>query len=778
VRIFHFEHGLRGRSSPADPTPVGQRIEIRGAVQGVGFRPWVYRIATATGIGGRVRNHTAGVRIDAFGPASRLEAFLNTLATTSPDAAHIDEILTEAIPFEPVSGFDIVESETRVERRVSIPPDLPLCLECARELRDPKDRRHGYAFTNCTSCGPRFTIATGAPYDRPNTTMAGFRMCRACQREYDSVEDRRFHAQPNACPACGPSLALLRGDGTRLATADPLGDAAAALASGRIVALKGIGGFHLACDATSTDAVVELRRRKRRDEKPFAVMARDLRVAQRLCALTSEEERLLLSVERPIVLADRREPSQLSSAIAPFNPLVGIFLPYSPLHQLLLDRVDRPLVMTSGNVSDEPLAYTDEEALERLGEIADLFLVHNRDIVTRCDDSVAHVVAGAPMVLRRSRGYVPRPIRLARPIAEPVLACGAMLKNTFCFARGHEACLGPHIGDLENLETYRAYSESIARMERFLDFKPAIIAHDLHPDYLSTTYAIARHDALVTGVQHHHAHIASVMAEHGLDGPVIGVAYDGTGLGTDGTAWGGEILVAGYSRFERVGTFRPIALAGGDTAIRQPWRAALALIDDAFGGDPPIDSLPLFRQIPRDDIDVVLQLIRQGVNAPKAHGVGRYFDAMGAIGLARPVATYEGQIALEWNVVAAAGERGRYRYEIDRSTPTCCILDLRQSICDAIFELIGGEPASRVSARFHNTLAAATVELVRCVARKYGHLPVALSGGCFQNRRLTESVLAGLAPDFTGYVHRSVPPGDGGLSLGQAVVADALAKGI
>jgi hydrogenase maturation protein HypF len=737
----------------------------------------VYRIANAAGVAGRVLNHTAGVTIDAFGPASRLDAFLNTLASAAPDAAHIDEILTEPIPFEPVTGFEIVESETRAERRVSIPPDLPLCADCARELRDPGNRRHDYAFTNCTSCGPRFTIATAAPYDRPNTTMVGFRMCEACQREYDSMEDRRFHAQPNACPACGPRLSVVDADGSRLDAPDPLDAAAAALLQGRIVALKGIGGFHLACDATSGDAVAELRRRKRRDEKPFAVMARDLRTAQRLCVLAEEEERLLLSVERPIVLVDRREPSPLSPAVAPRNPLVGIFLPYSPLHQLLLDRVDRPLVMTSGNVSDEPLAYTDEEALQHLGGIADLFLVHNREIVTRCDDSVARVVAGAPMVLRRSRGYVPRPVRLARPVAEPVLACGALLKNTFCLARGGEAYLGPHIGDLENLETYRAYCESIARLERFLEFTPAIVAHDLHPEYLSTGYAIARHRAMVIGVQHHHAHIASLMAEHALDGPVIGVAYDGTGLGTDGAAWGGEILVAGYSRFERVGTFRPIPLPGGDAAIRQPWRTALALVDDAFAGDPPIESLPLFQQVPRADLDLVLQMIRQDVNAPKAHGVGRYFDAFGAIGLGRAVATYEGQVALEWNVAASGDERGRYRYEIDR-TPPMCVLDLRPAVRDAVFELIGGEPACRISARFHNTLAAATVDLVRCVGHTFGHLPVALSGGCFQNRRLTESVLAGLAPDFAAYVHRSVPPGDGGLALGQAVVADALAKGI
>ena len=377
--------------------------------------------------------------------------------------------------------------------------------------------------------------------------------------------------------------------------------------------------------------------------------------------------------------------------------------------------------------------------------------------------------------LHQSLGFVPRPIRLARPVSQPVLAVGALPKNTFCLARGDEACLGPNLGDLENRETYREYCESIARLERLLGFEPALVAHDLHPDSLSTAYATARR-ARAIGVQHHHAHVASVMAEHGLEGPVIGVAYDGTGLGADGTAWGGEVLVVEYARFERVGTVRPIALAGGDAVIRQPWRTALALVDDAFGGDAPIDSLSLFQKIDAADIAVVRQLIRTGVDAPRAHGVGRYFDGMGALGLARPLATSEGQIALEWNVVAEPGERGRYRYDVDRSEPQCCVLDLRQSIRDAVFELIGGEPPSMVSARWHNTLAAATVDLVRCVARKHGRLPVALSGGCFDNRRLTESTIAGLSPDFTTYVHRKDPPGAGGLSLGQAVIADAVSR--
>jgi hydrogenase maturation protein HypF len=477
------------------------------------------------------------------------------------------------------------------------------------------------------------------------------------------------------------------------------------------------------------------------------------------------------------VIAERREPSPIARGVAPFNPLIGIFLPYSPLHHLLLARAGRPLVMTSGNVADEPIAYTDEEALARLGRVADVFVLHNREIVTRCDDSVARVIAGRPVVLRRSRGYVPRPIVLKRPVASPVLACGGSLKNTFCLARGDEACLGPHIGDLENLDTFTSYRESIDRLERFLHFEPAIVAHDLHPDYLSSRYAAVRKGALPIAVQHHHAHIASVMAEHGSEGPVIGVAYDGTGLGTDGAAWGGEIMVAEYERFQRIATFRPIPLAGGDVAIRQPWRIALALADDAFGGEAPIESLPLFRHVAARELEVVRDMVRRQLNSPLAHGVGRYFDGMAALGLGRHLAAYEGQLALEWNVVAASDERGRYRYDILRAT-TPWQLDLRSAVRDAVFELVGGEPAARVSARFHNTLVAATADLVRGVACVHGRLPVALSGGCFQNPRLTEGIVRELEPEFTVLLHAKVPPNDGGLSLGQAVVADAVARGL
>ena len=757
------------------PYGTGRRIEIRGIVQGVGFRPWIYRLAHEEGITGRVRNDEAGVTIEAFGSDAALDRFLSRLQTLPPPAARITELSCQPIPAEQTSDFAVVESGPRQRRRISIPPDLPTCPQCLAEILDPNDRRYGYPFTNCTNCGPRFTIACDAPYDRRTTTMAAFTMCAACQSEYDTVADRRFHAQPNACPVCGPRLRLLGSGADERSSGDALRAAAAAIQGGQIVALKGIGGFHLACDATSTPAVRRLRVRKRRDEKPFAVMVRDLAAALRIADMSREEQALLTSLERPIVLVRRRERAGLSAEIAPRNPLIGVLLPYSPLHQLLLRELDGPLVMTSGNVSEEPIAYRDGEALERLGSIADLLLVHDREIETRCDDSVARVIAGRPVVLRRARGYVPAPVILQRPFARPVLACGAQLKNTFCLGVDDAAHLGPHVGDLENLETLRSFEESLARMERFLRVRPEVIAYDLHPNYLSTRYALARPEAVKIGVQHHHAHVASAMVENALCGPVIGVAYDGTGYGPDGAAWGGELLVADYARFERVATFRPIPLAGGDAAIRQPWRSALAVLDDAFDGDPPLDALGLFRTIPAKSIAVVRQMIAQRVNTPLAHGVGRYFDALGALVLERPHARYEGQIAVEWNLIADPAATGRYEFSVRREV-TPWQLDLRLMVRQAVSDLMAGRPAQLISARFHDTMAAATVELVRAARLRYGRLPVVLTGGCFQNARLAESVRAGLGASFSVHLHGRVPPGDGGIALGQAMVADAVVR--
>ena len=753
----------------------GRRIHIRGTVQGVGFRPWICRLARETGVGGHVRNVPEGVAIEAFGPRPALERFLDALTRSAPPAAVVREIEAQAIPHEPRTAFTIAASESEGAVRVSIPPDLAACDECVAEIFDPADRRFRYPFTNCTACGPRFTIARDVPYDRPNTSMAAFPMCAPCRREYEDVADRRFHAQPNACPACGPRLRLLRSDGGALAGSDPLNAAARALADGSIVAIKGIGGYHLACDATSSSAVARLRARKRREEKPFAVMVSGLEEAERLVLLEETGRRLLTSVERPIVLAAGRAPTELAPEVAPGNPLVGLMLPYTPLHHLLLAEAGRPLVMTSGNLSDEPIAFQDAEAADRLAHVADLLLAHDREIVSRCEDSLVRVIAGSPVVLRRSRGYVPRPIPLRRPFDRPILAVGGHLKNVFCIGLDDAAWLGPHIGDLETLETCHAFEEALDRMERFLHVRPAVVAHDLHPDYASSRYALAREAEVRVGVQHHQAHVASAMAEHHLEGPVLGVAYDGTGFGTDGTAWGGELLLVREDGFDRLATTRPVRLPGGDAAIRDVWKIALALLEDAWDGSPPLEAFRLFDGLRARDVEVVRAMLARGVNSPPAHGVGRFFDGVGDLVLGRPAARYEGQVALEWNAAADERETSAYPYRIGRDGSTA-VIDLRPLVRAASEDLLRGRSAGLISARFHNGLAAATSEVVRAAARSLGPLPVVLTGGCFQNALLAERVRARLAPDLRVHLHRDVPPGDGGLALGQALVADAVLR--
>ncbi len=753
----------------------GRRITVTGTVQGVGFRPFVYRLAHELALAGRVRNDASGVTIEAFGPAAALDVLERRLRDDRPPAAVIDALRSEPIAAERVEGFEIVESGPAAERRTAIPPDLATCADCEREVRDPRDRRHGYPFTNCTSCGPRFTIAHGAPYDRPATTMARFVMCAACAREYADPLDRRFHAQPNACPVCGPRVSVVASDGAPVEAADPIAHVGRALARGAIAAVKGIGGYHLACDATSSAAVATLRERKRREEKPLAVMVRDLDAARALAEIGEAEAALLASVERPIVLCRRRPEANLAPEIAPDSPLVGLLLPYAPLHHLLLDAAGRPLVMTSGNLSDEPIAFEDEDAIRRLGAIADLFLVHDRPIASRCDDSVARTIAGRPLVMRRSRGYVPRPVSVHRRFARPVLAVGAQLKNTFCLARGDEAVLGPHVGDLDDLETYAAFEGAIARLEEFLALRPEVVACDLHPLYLSTRYARERAAALgvpLVEVQHHHAHAAAAMAEHGLDGPVLALAWDGTGLGTDGTAWGGELLLAERGRFERLATFRPLALAGGDRAIREPWRIALAAVLDAFGPGAPLERLPLFREIAPGELAVVRRLLETGLNTPRAHGAGRAFDAAGALALGRGVSRYEGQVALALDNAAGLGVAAPYPFDLDTAGPVI-ELDLRPLWRALVEDVALGAAPAIVSARFHAALARAGAELVRRASRTTGRLPVVLTGGCFQNARLTEGILGELSLSFEVYPHGQVPPGDGGIALGQALVADA-----
>ncbi|HUM11242.1 MAG TPA: carbamoyltransferase HypF [Myxococcaceae bacterium] len=753
----------------------GRRIEVVGTVQGVGFRPWVYRVATQLGIAGQVRNDVGGVTVEAFGEPEALDGLVQALQSDHPPAAEIRSLEWKEIPARETDGFIIAPSLPGTGRRVSIPADLATCPACVDEIFDPANRRYRYPFTNCTDCGPRFTIARDAPYDRPVTSMAGFVMCEACQREYDDPKDRRFHAQPNACPRCGPRLRLLDSGGKDLASPDPIREVTAALRAGNVVAVKGLGGYHLAVDATSSEAVRLLRERKRRDAKPFAVMARDLREARRLATISDAEARLLESVERPIVLVPgKRIGRPVAPEVAPDNPLLGLMLPYTPLHHLLLSEAERPLVMTSGNLSDEPIVFEEAEALKRLRDIADLFLTHDRPIVTRCDDSVARVVAGAPVLLRRSRGYVPRPIPLAHPVCRPVLACGAQLKNTFCLAAGDVAVLGPHVGDLDQLEVHRSYEESIDRMQRFLGCRPEVIAYDLHPDYASTRYAMDRPETVKVAVQHHHAHVASALAEHGLEGPVIGVVFDGTGYGTDGSSWGGEILVASAGAFQRCATLRPVALAGGERAIREPWRIGLALLLDAYDGDPP--GFWNFPAIPEDAAVLVRQALTLGINAPKAHGMGRLFDGIGALVLGLGKARYEGEVALAWNLAADPGGHGRYPFGID-TRGAVLELDVRPMVRSLVEEHLVGVPAAPLAAKFHDTLAHATATLVGLVRERAGDFPVVLTGGCFQNARLAEGLKAALEPECTVYLHRQVPPGDGGIALGQVMVADATTRG-
>ena len=752
---------------------VGLRIEIRGQVQGVGFRPWVYTLATESGIRGRVWNHAEGVTVEAFGSEESLQAFVRQLAHPPAPAARVRDVRCIVIPVEPLETFRVLESSPSGSRSVSIPPDWAPCERCLDEMGDVTDRRHGYAFINCTHCGPRYTICRDVPYDRPLTTMAAFAMCGDCRREYADPGDRRFHAEPNACPTCGPRL-MLTDAGGQPGNGDPIVEAADALRGGAVVAIKGLGGFHLACDATSSVVVTDLRRRKRRDEKPFAVMVRNLAEARRAARIGDAECALLTAGERPIVLVERSAGTTIAPEVAPSNPWLGLMLPYTPLHELLLAAIDRPLVMTSANFSDEPMVCDNADALQRLNTVADLFLMHDREIANRCDDSVARVIDGCPVVLRRGRGYVPGRLPLTRPVAQPLLACGAHLKNAFCFADGEAAWLGPHVGDLETDEACRAFEQGVERFQRFVGITPEVIAHDLHPDYFTTRYALDRHDLRHIGVQHHHAHIVACMAEHGLSGPVLGLAWDGTGYGLDGTAWGGELLLTTPAGFERLATFRPIPLAGGDRAIRQVWRSALALLDQAFDGNPPLDRLTLFSAIDRREMEQVRRMIATDLNSPAAHGVGRFFDAFGAIVLGKNEARYEGQVAVEFAGACDAAEVRSYAYEIASGPVTA--VDLRPAMREAVADLLAGAPAATISGRFHATLVTAGIALVRLAEKRAGRLPVVLSGGCFQNPYLVEHFRGALAPNFAVYTHERVPPGDGGIALGQAVIADAIVR--
>ena len=754
------------------------QVLARGIVQGVGFRPFVFGLAQRLGLAGFVRNDSAGVTIEIEGPPGDLERFVAALRAEAPPLARIEALEHAPLPPRGDRGFTIVASAAAATRRTLIAPDSATCADCLRELRDPADRRYGYPFINCTNCGPRFTIVLDIPYDRDRTTMRQFILCPACRAEYENPRDRRFHAQPNACPVCGPQLRWEALDGSFAATeGPPLAAAAAALAAGAIVAVKGLGGYHLACDALNAGAVSRLRRRKQREARPFALMVPDLATVRRLCALSADEEALLLSPRRPIVLLDRLPEAPVAPDVAPGHATLGLMLPYTPLHTLLLDafaaRHDpaRPaaLVLTSGNLSDEPIAYRDDDARARLGAIADAILSHNRPIHIRCDDSVTRVVAGGEQPLRRSRGYVPEPLRLDLAAPRPILAVGGHQKNTFCLFREREAVLSHHIGDLENLETLTSFREGIAHFERLFDSTPEVVAYDLHPEYLATKEALALPVATRIGVQHHHAHIASVLAEHGREGPVIGIAADGTGYGPDGAIWGGEALLATLGEYTRLGHLAYVPLPGGDAAARQPWRMALAYLWQAYGPDLATLDLPLLKGLDPPRMGLIMRMIERGLNSPPTSSMGRLFDAAAALAGLHPEATYEGQAAIALEQAAEPVERG-YPFSIILEAPFR--LDMRPAIRALVEDARAGVGVGVIAGRFHATIVACLAAACRLARERTGLEVVALSGGVFQNRLLLEGLLPRLAADgFETLINRRVPPNDGGLSLGQAAVA-------
>jgi hydrogenase maturation protein HypF len=751
-------------------------IAVQGVVQGVGFRPFVYGLAARLALSGFVRNRGGAVFIEVEGEAGALDQFLTALANEPPPLARIDHLSWEHRPPRGDGRFRIESSESERSGPVFVSPDVATCADCLAELLDPADRRYHYPFLNCTNCGPRLTIVTGAPYDRQRTTMAGFPKCAACRAEYEDPADRRFHAQPTCCPACGPRLQLLDGQGQPIAAADPVATFAEALLAGRIGALKGLGGYHLACDARSEAVVAELRRRKHRDEKPFAVMAADEAAVKALCEVRPAERELLLSPRRPIVLLRKRPGAGVAEEVAPRNPLLGVMLPYTPLHHLLLRAAQGvPLVMTSGNRSDEPIAYEDPDAVQRLAGIADLFLTHDRPIRVRCDDAVIRIVGGAELPLRRSRGYAPQPITLPLECPLPTLAVGGQLKGTFALGRGRHAFLSHHLGDLDHFDAYRAFVRDIALYEELFAVHPCVLAHDLHPDYASTRYARQRSGVQLVAVQHHHAHMASCMVEHGLLEPVIGVSLDGTGYGTDGAIWGGEFLVGDYRQFRRAAHLRYVGMPGGDQAIREPWRMALAHLVDASVPDDLLTG-----RVPAVALRTARTMIERQFNTPLTSSAGRLFDAVAALAGLRDRVSFEGQAAmeLEWLAAEAAAD-GAYPYDLvpagDGASPDAAlVIDTRPIIRAAAQDARRGTGARLIARRFHATMVELIAGVCDRLRRASGLEVVVLSGGVFMNALLTHEARGALQhAGFRVYCHRLVPTNDGGLSLGQLAVATA-----
>jgi len=746
---------------------VRKRLFVKGIVQGVGFRPFIYRLAKRYGLAGWVLNDPAGVTIEIEGTKEAAESFEEALHSDKPPLAVINSVEAESTDAIGDTSFVIRESCRGAESTAFISPDVATCPDCLRELLDPQDRRYRYPFINCTNCGPRYTIIRDLPYDRPFTTMAKFEMCPECQSEYDDPTDRRFHAQPNACWKCGPSLVLLDENCSKVECSDPMEETILQLKAGKIVAIKGIGGFHLAVDATNDAAVHRLREKKHREEKPFAIMFPDAETTRESCRIDKSEQLILESPERPIVLLPKRQGNPISPAVAPRSKFFGIILPYTPIHHIVMREQFTALVMTSGNITDEPIVSNDLEVRERLVGVADYILTHDRDIHIRCDDSIVRVLRGKEVITRRARGFVPRhlPIEKAN---ENILAVGAELKSSICLTKGESAFFSQHIGDLKDAKTLSVFEEIIRHLCDVLEIEPTVIAHDLHPDYLSTQYARSREsDIELVGVQHHHAHIAGCMAEHRLKGPVIGLSFDGTGYGPDGTVWGGEFLMANYRDYQRVGHLRTVPMPGGDAAIKEPDRMALAYLIETFGHDltgVPQQFLDIFDP---DRLSVLQSMIEKKINCPLTSSMGRLFDAVSALTGICTRATFEGQPAMELEGVAGTSPGG-YEFELDANN----VADWRGIIRGVARDVAAGIFPDVISAKFHNTIAELIVAVCERLREETSIDTVALSGGVFQNARLLRRAGALLKADgFHVYFSQRVPTNDGGLALGQAMVA-------
>ncbi|MBM3421893.1 MAG: carbamoyltransferase HypF [Chlorobi bacterium] len=749
---------------------VRRRIVVNGIVQGVGFRPFVYRQAVSQGLDGFIRNTSSGVMIEVQGAAAALSRFFDALSAQAPPLARIGSISVEDIPVRSEGGFIIDSSAEGSSVETLIPPDIALCDRCRAELSDPEDRRYGYPFINCTDCGPRYTIVERIPYDRPFTSMKGFVMCADCMREYRDPLDRRFHAQPDACPVCGPVVSLLDGSGEPLSGRDAIRDAAELLRQGRIVAVKGIGGFHLAVDARNGDAVRRLRQRKQREEKPFAVMVSGMETVKRLCLAGEGEEAALRSPEAPVVLLLKSEGYDLHDAVAPENARLGVMLPYSPLHALLMAYGMDVLVMTSANVSDEPVLHDDGEAFLRLAGIADAFLVHNRPIVQRCDDSVGLYVAGALRLVRRSRGFVPAPVVLDGD-GPTLLATGGELKNTLCLLHGRNAILSQHLGDMKNYETWRFFGQTALHLQGLFRAVPELVVHDLHPDYLTTRWACEQRIPAL-GVQHHHAHLASCLAENREQGPAIGLLLDGTGYGPDGTIWGGEVLVGDAASAHRFASLERMPLPGGDAAVFQPWRAATGYLHRSFGNVP---DLPFLDGLPSEQ---VAEMLDRRINSPETSSCGRLFDVIAAISGYAGSVTYEGQAAAAL-MHAAGGSVGveRFGYGIEDFGGRLQML-VSPIIRDSVDAVRRGMERAEISRRFHRTLCDMLCDIAARASAASGVRTVALSGGVFQNTLLFETLVTELqASGYRVLCHAAVPCNDGGLSLGQAVIGREYLRG-